>query len=142
MFIGGHPMIGSEKSGFKASKGHLFENAYYFLTGVKKESNAMFALKEVVELMGAKVCIVGPEEHDRIVARTSHIPHLSAALLVNLIAIDQDGLMDYVGGGFRDTTRIASGNPDMWTDIFIDNKKEVLDAVDVFMQQLEQFKKI
>ncbi len=68
---------------------------------LKKESNAMFALKEVVELMGAKVCIVGPEEHDRIVARTSHIPHLSAALLVNLIAIDQDGLMDYVGGGLE-----------------------------------------
>lgn len=141
IFIGGHPMIGSERTGFNASKSHLFENAYYFLTSAQGQSDALDRLKEVIEMLGAKICMLRPEEHDHIVARTSHIPHLSAALLVTLLTQEKRSLMNYVGGGFRDTTRIASGNPDMWTDIFLYNKTEVLTAVDGLMQQLEQFKK-
>lgn len=140
-FIGGHPMIGSEKTGFKAAKAHLFENAYYFLTSEPGQESALDELREWVELLGAKVCVVSPDEHDRIVARTSHIPHLNAVLLVHLLNQNHLSLIDYVGGGFRDTTRIASGNPEMWTEIFINNKSEVLSAIDGFVQQLEQFKK-
>lgn len=139
IFIGGHPMIGSEKSGLGASKPHLFENAYYFVTGEEINNVALDRVKEFVEFLGAKVCTMTATEHDRVVARTSHIPHLTASLLVNLL--DENSLIDYVGGGFRDTTRIASGDPEMWGDIIINNKTEILSAIDGFMQQLEQFKK-
>lgn len=139
-FIGGHPMIGSEKSGFSASKAHLFENAYYFLTSENGQTDELLKLKSFVEKIGAKVCLTEPKKHDYIVARTSHIPHLSAALLVNLLD-KEEMLIDYVGGGFRDTTRIASGSPEMWSEILLNNKTEVVDAIDGLVQQLEQFKK-
>lgn len=140
-FVGGHPMVGSEKSGFVASKLHLFENAYYFLTSDLVQTEVLSRVKEFVDFLGAKACIVKPDEHDRIVARTSHIPHINAALLVNLLEEDGCSLIDYVGGGFKDITRIAAGNPDMWSDIILSNKEEIIFAIDEFAQRLERLKR-
>ena len=140
-FIGGHPMIGSEKTGYTASKAHLFENSYYFLTKDYASGVNVERLKGLIEFIGGKVCMISPEDHDMMVAKTSHIPHLNASLLVNLLDNNESNLIDYVGSGFRDTTRIASGDPDMWCDIFIHNKEEVIKAIDDFMEDLKAFRK-
>lgn len=135
-FVGGHPMVGSEQSGFRHSKGHLFENAFYFLTDRDGNAEDVGRLKSLIGMLGARSVETTPEEHDRIVARTSHLPHVSAALLVNVL--NRKGLIDYVGGGFRDTTRIASGSPELWTDILMNNHAEVIDAIDAFTEMLQE----
>ncbi|MEG6523469.1 prephenate dehydrogenase [Desulfotomaculum sp. 1211_IL3151] len=143
-FIGGHPMSGSEKGGFPAATPYLFENAYYFLTPAKQENQpVMAALMEVIQSMGALPVLISPAEHDRIVAQISHAPHVLASLLANTLA-GNDSLRHsaFVGGGFRDTTRIASGNPDLWKDILIYNKREVLLALQTIENILAEVKDI
>lgn len=141
-FIGGHPMTGSEKSGFNASSPFLYENAYYFLTpGEGIQAWAIEKIKSMVEFLGSYPVIIPPKEHDRIVSRISHLPHLVAMTLVNLI--EEEGNLDYltfIGGGFRDTTRIASGNTKMWKDICTTNKEEIIASIDSFQTLLEKFK--
>lgn len=139
-FLGGHPMVGSEQSGFESSKSHLFENAYYFLTALEDNDEDLSRLKAMVELIGAKYIEINPQRHDEIVARTSHLPHISAAVLVNVLNDYNGGLIDYVGGGFRDTTRIASGNPDLWTDILMNNSEEIIRSIDLFIANLSQMR--
>ncbi|MCD6435502.1 MAG: prephenate dehydrogenase/arogenate dehydrogenase family protein [Clostridiales bacterium] len=138
IFVGGHPMIGSEKSGFKVSKAHLFENAYYFLTSRNKK--ALKKIENFVDFLGAKAVSINPELHDRIVARTSHLPHINAMMMVNLLREKDEMLINYVGGGFRDTTRIASGDPFIWSDILMNNTNEIVDSIDEFINGLEEFK--
>lgn len=143
-FLGGHPMAGSEKSGIKAANPYLYENAYYFLTPDKTASQGSVAkLKGLIVDLGAYPVIVDPNEHDRIVAQISHLPHLTAALLVNTLDRGK-GLSNipFAGGGFRDTTRIASGNPFMWRDIFLYNKEEIMRGVEELSESLQEFRKM
>lgn len=141
-FVGGHPMTGSEKGGFKAGNPFLYENAYYFLTPEKDTCNhAVKTVEDIVKNLGAYPVCISPEEHDLIVSRISHLPHIIAMTLVNFM--DQDKGMSYlpfIGGGFRDTTRIASGNPYMWKDILLANKKEVIKSIESFQLLLDDFK--
>ncbi|MFZ5968702.1 MAG: prephenate dehydrogenase/arogenate dehydrogenase family protein [Bacillota bacterium] len=141
-FIGGHPMTGSEKGGFHAADPYLYENAYYFLT--KESSTNMEALNQIelmIKTLGAFPVVSPPEEHDQIVSLISHLPHLIASVLVNMM--DQNkgiSYLPFVGGGFRDTTRIASGNPAMWKDIFFYNKDQVLKSISSFEVLLKTFR--
>lgn len=139
-FVGGHPMVGSEQSGYLHSKAHLFENAYYFLTDRSGQAEDVERLKSLFSLIGARSIEVTPDSHDRIVARTSHLPHINAALLVNILNEGHTGLIEYAGGGFRDTTRIASSNPSLWTDILLNNQQEVIQSIEAFQAALEAVK--
>lgn len=141
-FIGGHPMSGSEKSGFRACNPFLYENAYYFLTpNTDTPEHVIEKIRSMIEFLGAYPVIISPQEHDRIVSRISHLPHFIAMALVNLIG--QEDNLDYltfIGGGFRDTTRIASGNTKMWKDICSTNTDEIINSIESFQKILEEFK--
>ena len=133
-YIGGHPMAGSERFRYNASKEHLFENAYYIITPgetVPEEKTAEF--KEMTEKIGAIPIIISPYEHDYAVASISHVPHIIAAALVNNVKkLDSDmGYMHLLAaGGFNDITRIASSSADMWESIMFENKEDIISVLD------------
>ena len=120
-FIGGHPMAGSEKTGYANASDILLENAFYAITPTKATTQDMLARYiELVKLTGAIPVVLDPEHHDYSVAGISHVPHIIAASLVNLIkhSDDKNGTMKLLAaGGFKDITRIASSSPEMWEQI-------------------------
>lgn len=140
-FLGGHPMTGSEKGGIQAASPYLYENAYYFLTVTNRTSQPTLRRMETfINSLGAYPIMIDPYEHDRVVAQISHIPHLMAVMLVNMLYENKDiSYLPFVGGGFRDTTRIASGNPNMWKDIFLLNKYEIMKGIHNIRGMLKEF---
>ena len=120
-FIGGHPMAGSEKSGFANSKAHLIENAYYILTpSAKVPAEKISAYQELVSSLKALPVVLDYHEHDHVTGTISHLPHIIASSLVNFVrdTDTQDELMKALAaGGFKDLTRIASSSPVMWQQI-------------------------
>ncbi|MBE3588722.1 MAG: prephenate dehydrogenase [Thermoanaerobacteraceae bacterium] len=140
-FVGGHPMAGSEYSGMAGADPYLFENAYYILTPpADTPGEVVERVEQLVAGVGARVVRMTPEEHDRAVAAVSHLPHLAAAALVNTLMNLPEGesFVPLAAGGFRDTTRIAGGNPLMWRDIFLSNQGAVLESIKVFREQLDR----
>ncbi len=144
-FVGGHPMAGSEKTGYESSSDHLLENAYYIVTppegtGSPLSDNAR-RLIAVAETIGALPLVLDYREHDRIVAAISHLPHLIASSLVNLVK-DSDtpeGTMKQVAaGGFKDITRIASASPEMWEQICMTNTAPITDMLERYIASLNQ----
>lgn len=142
-FLGGHPMAGSEKGGIKAASPSLYENAYYFLTPNEyTQKETIEKLQQLVKAIGAYPVIIKAKEHDKIVAQISHIPHLTAVMLANLLEKNNGtSYLPFVGGGFRDSTRIAAGNPHMWQDIFFLNRDEVLVGIEALEEMLQDFKR-
>lgn len=130
--IGGHPMAGSEIKGINGADRYLFENAVYGLTPGKEPPEVLEKLIEVITATGAKIKILDAVLHDELVATVSHLPHLVAVALVNLTAGEEDYL-SMAAGGFRDTTRIASSNPQMWEDILLFNRTHILNKLDQLM---------
>lgn len=128
-FIGGHPMTGSERFGYPNSNAALLENAYYILTpsdSVPEEKLAEY--RSLVETIGAIPLVLSYEEHDYVTAAISHLPHVIAASLVNLVknSDSEDGIMKMVAaGGFKDITRIASSSPAMWQQICLTNTENI-----------------
>ena len=121
VFVGGHPMAGSEKTGYENATDHLLENAYYIVTptALSSETDAD-RIVAVAKLIGSIPIVLDYHEHDRIVAAISHLPHLIASSLVNLVkdSDTHDELMKRLAaGGFKDITRIASSSPEMWEQI-------------------------
>jgi len=143
-FVGGHPIAGTENSGFDASFPELFDGARCILTPSENSpSDAVSRVKELWEAVGSRVEVMDPALHDRILAIISHLPHIVAYALVNAAAAADStlpGLLDYTGGGFRDFTRIAASHSVMWRDICIDNRDEVLDAVDSFIEEVSHLR--
>ncbi len=128
-FIGGHPMAGSEKTGYVNSIAHLFENAFYILT-VREETNKVLIKKMVdfVSSVGAIPLILEADEHDLVTAAISHVPHIIASALVNMVdeLNEKDNNFERLAaGGFKDLTRIASSSPAMWESICMQNKKNI-----------------
>jgi prephenate dehydrogenase len=139
-FIGGHPMAGSEKSGVENADGNLFDGRCFFITPYEDE-RGIKSLEKLIELTGAKVQRVCPKTHDKMTALTSHLPHLSAAILVDLLEdFNPNASSKFVGKGFKDSTRIASGAPEVWKDIFVSNK-EMVQTIECFQKRLEDFKR-
>lgn len=130
-WLGGHPMCGSEKSGAVHANGELFRGASFFLTG----SGQSKELVELLKSIGAKPIWVTEELHDQTVALTSHLPHLNAAVLMHCTAEKPDASA-YIAGGFKDATRVAAGNVQVWKDILLLNKASVLEAIEVYRRQL------
>lgn len=141
-FIGGHPMAGSEKSGFASSRAHLIENAYYVLTPSAKVSQEKIdAYRELVTTLKAIPVILDYREHDRITGTISHLPHLIAATLVNYVKDHdtEDELMKALAaGGFKDITRIASSSPVMWQQICLKNGTNITQILDSYIQALRK----
>jgi len=135
-FIGGHPMAGSERSGISHARPQLFRDAVWILTPSGKTPAPVLAeLQRVVKSTGARVLKLDPGRHDRIVAATSHLPHLLAAALVILVGQREQkekNTAHLVAGSFRDMTRIASSNPEIWQDIFSMNRQEIMATMTEF----------
>jgi len=142
-FVGGHPMAGTEKSGYANSFAHLFENAYYVLTpSASTRGEALDVLMELIKEIGAIPAVMTPEEHDRAAGAISHLPHIVAASLVNLVReLDNEkGTMKLLAaGGFRDITRIASSSPALWESIVSDNREQLSELLPLFIKSLENF---
>ncbi len=136
-FVGSHPMAGSEQSGIDAARRDLFDNAVCIVT--PREDTDKSALQLVYDFWKAIGCTVKtlpPLEHDEIVARISHLPHLVAAAVVNVVCSDGSHPLNFVGPGFKDFTRIASGPFEMWTEICLENRQEIGRALDVLIEEL------
>jgi len=144
-FIGGHPMTGSERFGYANSKASLFENAYYILTPTREiPTEKISAFQTLVQTMGAIPLILPYGQHDYVTAAISHLPHIIAASLVNLVknADSREGIMKMIAaGGFKDITRIASSSPAMWQQICLTNTKNISLLLEQYIQDLSAFKK-
>jgi prephenate dehydrogenase len=142
-FIGGHPMAGSELTGYFASKEYLFENACYALCPAPDtDEKHIDTLKNLVLKIGAAPLVMDPKLHDAAVAAVSHAPHIIASALVNSVKklADSNGdIPALVAGGFKDITRIASSNPELWGMIANINRSEILTALTVFKNEIESF---
>jgi prephenate dehydrogenase len=138
-FVGGHPIAGTEESGFAASFAGLYRGARCLLTpGASATPAAVASVRGLWESVGMRVEVMDAATHDRILAVISHLPHVVAYALVNAAAradAGLPGLLSYTGGGFRDFTRIAASHPAMWRDICLDNRDEVLGALDGFLAE-------
>lgn len=141
-FIGGHPMAGSEKTGLSNAKDFLLENAYYIITPTacsKKEDILKF--RELVSSLGAIPMVLDYELHDYATAAISHLPHVIAYSLVNLVRESDDAnetMKTIAAGGFKDITRIASSSPVMWEHICLSNQKQLLKLIDAYMDALKK----
>jgi len=126
-FIGGHPLAGSEKIGIENGSSDLFVDKPYYIIPYGNEENDVKKVMDLVTLIKGKPFVMGEVEHDTLMSFTSHIPHLLAALQVNLLAkCPYNNILDHVGTGFKDATRIAASSPDLWADIMLSNKSEIL----------------
>lgn len=143
-FIGGHPMAGTENSGYDASVAHLFENAYYVLTPLPDTPAYIIdTLKTLISSTGAMPIIMDAGVHDKMVGAISHLPHVLASSLVNVVrSIDDpdEYLVKLAAGGFKDITRIASSNPLMWRDISLLNKNQLIPLLNNLIENLSDFK--
>ena len=144
VFIGGHPMAGSERTGYANSKAKLLENAYYVITATEKtQQSKLEKYRALVEAMGAIPLVMSFGLHDRVTAAVSHVPHVISASLVNLVedSDSPEGEMRMIAaGGFRDITRISSSSPEMWRDICLTNAENVSALLDGYIRSLEDIK--
>lgn len=143
-FIGGHPMAGSEKTGFANATAYLLENAYYVITPTAKTSSQNIeTYRQLVLLLDAIPLILNYNDHDFATASISHLPHVIAYSLVNLVKDIDDTkqtMKTIAAGGFRDMTRIAASSPVMWQDICLSNKENLLQLIDLYVAQLQKIK--
>lgn len=141
-FIGGHPMTGSEKSGYEHATPYLLENAYYILTPTSEtDAESVEEFQSFINSLGAITMVLDYKSHDFITAAVSHLPHILASSLVNLVQdIDDDAqtMKKVAAGGFRDITRIASSSPVMWQQICLTNREQILKLITMFIQSLEK----
>ena len=138
-FVGSHPMAGSEKSGYGVARADLFQGALVVVTPT--EASAPGAVKTVTafwEQLGARVTALDPESHDAAVAAISHLPHLVACALVDGVVRESPGALAVAARGFRDTTRIAAGDPTMWQEIFLANKAPLRASLAAFRRSLDE----
>jgi prephenate dehydrogenase len=143
-FVGGHPMAGSEKTGVAAARGDLYVNAVCVITPTRRSNKA--AVRKVEQFwksVGARLLRLSPPMHDDLVSRSSHLPHVIAARLANFVLgpehPKEQGML--CANGFRDTTRIAAGSPEMWRDIAMANRDNLLRALSAFADGLGEFRR-
>ncbi|MCR5743491.1 MAG: prephenate dehydrogenase [Lachnospiraceae bacterium] len=139
-FCGGHPMAGSEKTGYENANDHLMENAFYVLTPTRQTPKAYVDILYQLALdLGATPRVLESHEHDEAVAAISHVPHLIACALVNMVKHnDHDDLMKTMAaGGFKDITRIASSSPEMWEQICMTNQAPISEFIEKYIASLQ-----
>lgn len=145
-FIGGHPMTGSEKTGYGNANSLLMENAYYILTPTESSSpKDLSFLKSLVEAMGSIPILLDCQNHDNIVSAISHVPHIIASSLVNMVRVcddEENHMFSLAAGGFKDITRIASSSPIMWQNICLTNRDSITAFLDRYMDELEAMRNL
>lgn len=142
--VPGHPLAGSEQSGFAASKADLFLDRNVVLTPLEDtDPEAIAAVHDMWRMLGAKVLAMSAARHDRILALTSHLPHLLAFAVADLLARREAGpdVNHYAASGFADFTRLAASDPDLWADIFSANSLAAVEALDALAEDLEQMRR-
>lgn len=136
-FVGAHPIAGSEQRGVEFASPDLFTGCNCIITFSNKSPKGLETISSLWQLLGAKILYLTAEQHDETLAYVSHLPHLIAPCLVN--SIKQEHLV-YGASGLRDTTRVASGDPELWINIFDQNRENVIKSIDRFMAELAGFK--
>lgn len=147
-FVGAHPIAGREKSGVAYASPDLFEGARCVITPTPKTNpHALMTVRQLWEAAGAVVTTMDPFEHDWVLGAVSHLPHLAAFALMSTLQDLQESkplqalnLLEYSGGGLRDTTRIAASSPEMWRDICLANRERLVPMLDAYLHRLEQLK--
>jgi prephenate dehydrogenase len=143
-FVGSHPMAGSEKTSVAAARVDLFERAKCIVTPTDNtHPQALQVVTDLWKFVGARTYHLSPSEHDTLIAGASHLPHLIASILTNTvgqIGSDTAQALDFAASGFRDTTRIAAGSPEIWTGIFMQNAHSLLPMIDAVIENLTAFK--
>ena len=138
-YIGGHPMAGRERSGMEAAQADLFRDKWFIFTPLPDTPpDLMQRLRQLIQLTGAKTAELDEQTHDQVTAVISHVPHVVAAGLVQLLRKQSDPALTarFIGGGFRDTTRIASSDADMWADICMTNGENIAAELDATVKLL------
>lgn len=140
-FVGSHPLAGSEKRGIIFAQEDLFEGSVVIMTKTKKtSSSALNRLGRFWKSLGVgRVAIRSPGDHDRIVAEISHLPHIAASALVNSAS---ERSLEFASTGFKDTTRIAGSDPEIWRDICLTNRKNIIQALDRYERNLAKLKRL
>lgn len=144
-FIGSHPMAGGEKMGVLAARADLFKNALTVLTPTRKSRPAAVRkLDQFWRALDARTLRLDAAQHDLLVSRASHLPHVAAAALAGLVLDPKQpkAQTDLCATGFRDTTRVASGSPEMWRDIALANRKNIARSVDAYLAELKRFQSV
>jgi prephenate dehydrogenase len=141
-FLGSHPMAGSEKSGYAVARADLFQGAVVVVTPTDaSEPRAVKAVTGFWELLGARVVTLEPDAHDAAVAAISHLPHLVACALVDAVSREWPHALGVAARGFKDTTRIAAGDPTMWQEIFLANAAPLREALSSFRRALDELER-
>ena len=141
-FISGHPMAGRQGSGLGMSDAAIFNNSNYIIVPTEKNTpEAVRWLEDFAKALGcARSVKVSTEDHDKIIAYTSDLPHITAVALVNSASYNEN-TQYFIAGGFRDATRVADINPDLWSDLFLSNRDNVIAEIENYQSQLERWKK-
>ncbi len=138
-FVGSHPMAGSEQAGIGAARADLFAGAVCLVTpDANSDRAAVLEISDFWKLLGASVREISPGQHDEMVALVSHFPHLLAASLVSMVGAKNEAAFALCGPGFRDTTRVASGPPGMWTEILRTNHAAVRNSAEAMIEKLRE----
>jgi prephenate dehydrogenase len=144
-FVPGHPIAGRETSGIDAASADLFKGARVVLTPTAQTAaDALDLVRGCWEAVGARTALLDAEDHDRIFAAVSHLPHLLSFALVSEIAARHNAqeLLAFAAGGFRDFTRIAASSPEMWRDIALQNRRALLEELDRYGERLAVFREL
>lgn len=137
-YVGGHPIAGSDRSGIETANPELFSNAKCVITPTARSDQG--ATEKIIDLwkaLGATVITMAPEKHDHIFSAVSHLPHLIAYAMINTVDAIDRSYLEYCGQGFRDTTRIASSSPELWKDICLLNKENLIQMIPIFQKNLD-----
>ena len=138
-FVGSHPMAGSEQTGLDAASAGLFDDAVCILTpDASSDLKAVEPIGEFWTLLGCRISTLSPVAHDEVIALVSHLPHLLAATIVNLVCSQNPNWLNFCGNGFRDTTRVASGSAEMWSEILQSNRQPLKKSIVAMIEKLRE----
>jgi prephenate dehydrogenase len=144
-FVGGHPIAGAETAGVEHARADLFQGAVWYLTPLPNSEGLLYErLHRFVVGVGARPVAVDPETHDRLVAVFSHLPHVLANVLASQAAgrlLEHGEALRQVGPSFRDSTRVAGANTDMWADIYLANRRAIVEEIHAFRRELDEVAK-
>jgi prephenate dehydrogenase len=137
-YVGGHPIAGSDRSGIDFASADLFRNAKCIVTPTPgSDSCAVQAVTGIWSSLGSQVIKMEPDAHDRVFAAVSHLPHLLAYAIINTVADVDPSYLEFSGQGFKDMTRIAASSPEIWRDICMMNRDNILELIEVFQKKLD-----
>ncbi len=138
VYIGGHPMTGKEKGGFDNADPLLFENSIYLLSDKQKDHLKFDEFQKLITSLGARISLIDPLIHDSIISKVSHLPQLLSVTLMNAVTNNDREAINFAAGGFRDMTRIASSDFEMWRSIISNNRKFILEEIKSFSAELQK----